>query len=199
LGDYTVTYTVTDGAGNTTTVTRLVKVVDRIAPEIQLLGANPVVHTRFTPYVDAGVKLVDNYYSNSDLQGALETNTSGLNVDRPGLYIVTYQVADPSGNRSAKVQRYVEVVEVTALEEKDAAALVSVYPNPNTGVFSVTAKNGQQLKHVKVYDVVGKQIADLTSDTASVVVNLAGYNKGIYLIWVEAADGSSFNTKVVVE
>jgi hypothetical protein len=69
IGTFTVTYTVTDGAGNSTVVTRTVQVVDRkVCTEIQILGLNPVIHHRYTPYVDPGVKLVDNYYSDATLR-----------------------------------------------------------------------------------------------------------------------------------
>jgi hypothetical protein len=199
LGDYTVTYTVTDGAGNTTTVTRLVRVVDRIAPEIELLGANPVKHIRFTPYVDPGVKVVDNYYSNSELQQALETNTSGLNVDRPGLYVVTYQVTDPSGNKSAKVQRYVEVYEFTGIDEESLSGNISTYPNPSKGSFTLTSTSETDLLQLKVYDVLGKQLHEQQVSGKVVEVNLTNALKGIYMVWVKAANGSTFTTRIVIE
>jgi hypothetical protein len=199
LGDYTVTYTVTDGAGNTTTVTRLVKVVDRKAPEIQLLGANPVEHIRFTPYVDPGVKLKDNYYTSSDLQPLLQTNTTTLDVNRPGIYIVTYQVTDPSGNKSAKVQRLVNVVEVTGIEEQKKDAMIAVFPNPTQGQFTITAKNNQELAKVKIYDVLGKLVYEEVVTGTSIGVSLSTQYHGMYMVWVESKDGSTYNTRVVVE
>jgi hypothetical protein len=199
LGDYTVTYTVTDGAGNTTTVTRLVRVVDRIAPEIELLGANPVKHIRFTPYVDPGVKVVDNYYSNSELQQALETNTSGLNVDRPGLYVVTYQVTDPSGNKSAKVQRYVEVYEFTGIDEETVKNNILIYPNPSTGLLTISNSTKLAISQITVTDILGKTMLTQAVQANETKLDLTLLHKGLYLVLIKDINGYENISKIILE
>ena len=55
LGDYTITYNVTDSSGNAAPqVTRTVSVVDTTPPVITLLGSDPVQVLRNAPYTDAG-------------------------------------------------------------------------------------------------------------------------------------------------
>ena len=57
LGLQIVTYSVTDTEGNSASVDREVTVVDTTAPSIALLGANPVVLTDGSDYVEAGAGL----------------------------------------------------------------------------------------------------------------------------------------------
>ncbi len=198
LGTFTVTYTVTDGAGNSTVVTRTVNVVDRTAPEIQVLGKNPLRHNRFTPYEDPGVKLVDNYYSDAALRGLLVTDLSGLNIDIPGLYFVTYSVTDPSGNVSRGAQRLVEVVEFTGLGDDLSKTSISIFPNPGNGLFTVTSESA--INSVKVMDILGKVVYDQQSmSKTKTELDLTRFEKGIYFIRLETEDGRSGVQKVIIQ
>ncbi|MES2780588.1 MAG: immunoglobulin-like domain-containing protein, partial [Bacteroidota bacterium] len=199
LGDFTVTYTATDGAGNTSTVTRLVKVVDRIAPEIQLLGTNPFEHVRFKPYVEPGIKLKDNYYSDSTLQTLLIIDQSKLDVSMSGIYFVTYEVTDPSGNKSKKAQRLVSVVEVTGLSELSNNNNVSIYPNPSKGQFTIANKTNTTIKTVKVMDAMGRIVLEKTAQFKEVEVDLTSMNKGLYMVIIKDANGNEYSGKVVLE
>jgi PKD repeat protein len=197
LGTYTVTYTVTDGAGNSTVVTRTVQVVDRRAPEIQLLGVNPLTHHRFTAYVDPGVKLVDNYYSDATLRGLLVTDLSGLNVDEPGLYFVRYYLTDPSGNKAQTTERLVEVVEFTGINELETATNLNVYPNPNNGIFTLKVPAAVQLKGITVIDILGREVKTLTYTNNA--IDISDLHKGIYYIIAEDKDGEKYSSKIVIE
>jgi len=111
LGDYTVTYNVSDSSGNAADeVSRLVHVVDTHAPWIVLLGDPEVTVEVGSVYTDAGATAEDNY--DGDL-------TSQIVVSNPvqtrvvGDYTVTYNVEDSSGNAADEVTRIVHVVEPT--------------------------------------------------------------------------------------
>jgi hypothetical protein len=197
LGSYTVTYTVTDGAGNTTVVTRQVNVVDQIEPVIKLLGKNPVTHHRFTPYVDAGVKLTDNYYSDAQLRNELEMDDSKLNIDIPGLYFVKYSLTDPSGNQASSVQRLVEVVDFTGLNEATKAIGLEVFPNPSAGLITITTTSNMQ--HLKVVDIIGKVVLEPEVTGKTIQLNLSQLHKGIYFIQLETTDGKTGVQKIVLQ
>ncbi len=199
LGNFTVTYTVTDGSGNTTIVTRTVSVVDTKAPEIELLGANPYVVARFATYVDPGVKLKDNYYSDATLRANLTTDLSGIDMTRPGLYYVKYNITDPSGNKAKTTQRLISVEELSSLAELQTRSNVAIYPNPNNGLFNITAKNNTHIKQVKVMDVLGKVILNNTYNATDVAIDLTNMNKGLYLVMIEDENGITTTNKVVVE
>jgi hypothetical protein len=197
LGTYTLTYTVTDGAGNTTVVTRTVNVVDRTAPVIQLLGGNPLTHTRFTPYEDPGVKLTDNYYSDAALRSALQVDVSGLDIDIPGLYFVTYSLTDPSNNKATSVNRLIEVVEVTGMDELSADQNILIYPNPTNGKFTITSSSTAAIAEIKIKDVLGRTVKVEQYNNGQ--MDISEMHKGVYILIATDKDGHSYSTKIVLE
>ncbi|HPO14083.1 MAG TPA: DUF5011 domain-containing protein [Candidatus Hydrogenedentes bacterium] len=108
LGTYIITYTVTDSSGNTATVTRTVIVADQTRPVITLAGDNPLAwEAGVAPFIDPGATAYDNY--DHDLTGAI-IFTGSVNVQEPGYYTLTYEVADTSGN-TASLTRSVHVAD----------------------------------------------------------------------------------------
>ena len=108
LGAYTVTYNVSDLAGNPATqVTRTVNVIDTAIPVITRLGLNPVSIVIGTVYTDAGATAADNVDGN--ITPSIIT-VNPVNKDVVGTYTVTYNVTDSSGNHAAQVIRTVKVI-----------------------------------------------------------------------------------------
>ena len=112
LGAYTVTYNVSDIAGNPAAqVTRNVNVVaavpDTTPPVITLLGISPIDVVLNSTYTDAGVTALDDV--DGDLTGSIAT-VSTVNTSALGAYTVTYNVSDIAGNPAAQVIRNVNVV-----------------------------------------------------------------------------------------
>lgn len=114
LGTYTVSYNVSDAAGNTAiTVTRTVEVIseapDTTAPVITLLGSASVSFEVGTAYTDAGATAID------DVDGVvtqLITTVNPVDINTVGIYTVSYDVSDTAGNAAITVVRTVEVVAV---------------------------------------------------------------------------------------
>jgi hypothetical protein len=99
-GTYTVTYSVTDSAGNSASVDRTVVVVaDTEAPVITLAGADPQV-------LDCGVDAVDPGASATDNCDADVTVTSDYDTvvvtDETRTFTVTYTATDSEGNTSSE-------------------------------------------------------------------------------------------------
>lgn len=96
LGDYVVTYTVSDSSGNAATpVTRSVSVVDTTGPVMTVLGDNPYTLERAFPYIEPGVTAFD----------AVDGNVTGLiqfsgavDIYTPGSYNLAYRGFDTTGN-----------------------------------------------------------------------------------------------------
>ncbi|SDE23050.1 protein of unknown function [Pricia antarctica] len=110
VGDYTITYNVTDEAGNDAVqVTRTVEVVDTIAPVITLTGASVTMEVG-EEYSEPGFSAIDN--ADGDITGNV-TVGGNLNTNVVGSYTVTYDVGDTSGNEAVQVTRSVEVVDTT--------------------------------------------------------------------------------------
>ncbi|KAA1246128.1 DUF5011 domain-containing protein [Aquimarina sp. RZ0] len=110
LGEYTLTYAVTDSSGNETQVTRTVRVDDSIAPVITLVGTNPFMVDIGSAFVDPGATATDNV--NGDLTNDIQVSGT-VDINTLGDYIITYAVTDASGN-TASVTRTVIVQDTIA-------------------------------------------------------------------------------------
>jgi hypothetical protein len=110
LGEYTITYNVTDSNGNAATqVTRTVNVIeDTTAPVITLNGDSSMTIAQGSTYVDPGATATDNVDGDLsvDVSGNVDTNTVGE-------YTILYNVTDEAGNAATQVTRTVNVVEPT--------------------------------------------------------------------------------------
>ncbi len=96
VGTYTVTYTVSDAAGNVSTVDRVVTVaVDDVAPVIAGIDA-AVVALGSTFDVLNGVTAMDN--RDGDITANIVLGGDTLDVDTAGEYSVTYTATDALGN-----------------------------------------------------------------------------------------------------
>ncbi|WP_371375096.1 glycosyl hydrolase [Thalassotalea aquiviva] len=115
-GDYTLTYTATDAAGNTSSITRVVTVADTTMPVITLTGAASIEIAHDQTFVDPGASATDNI--NGDLSVTI-TGTVGRDA---GEYVLTYTAADAAGNQVA-ITRTVTVL----------AAPSEVIPPPASG------------------------------------------------------------------
>ena len=112
-GSYTVTYSVSDAAGNPASpVVRQVTVFqpDTTPPVITLLG-NPAVTVEVqSTYTDAGATATDNVDGN--ITPRIVT-VNPVNTAKLGSYTVTYDVKDNAGNAAKQVVRSVKVVDRT--------------------------------------------------------------------------------------
>ncbi|MCF7843914.1 DUF5011 domain-containing protein, partial [Candidatus Gracilibacteria bacterium] len=113
-GSYNVNYTVTDAAGNETTVTRIVEVVDPIPPVdsvppvITLNGSQTVSITVGGQYTEDGATATD------DVDGditSLIVQTGIVDTNTAGSYSINYSVTDEAGNQTT-ISRTVNVTEV---------------------------------------------------------------------------------------
>ena len=98
-----------DLAGNIGTYWIEIINIDRIKPEITIIGDNPTTIEAGNEYIDAGATALDNY------DGNITSNISTVNpvnTNLVGTYTVTYTVTDSSGN-STTVTRTVEVIAAT--------------------------------------------------------------------------------------
>lgn len=117
IGQYNVTYTYTDIAGNKavdvnetahTYVMRTVNVVDTTASTISLLGNKTVIVEVGTtnPYVDEGAIVTDNVDASTKIFG-----TGIVDYNAIGDYTLTYEYKDAAGNASQAVTRTISVQE----------------------------------------------------------------------------------------
>lgn len=164
LGDYQLGYFATDLSGNIgDTIYRVIRVVDRVAPTIEVHAPIYVLTNSTVPSFADSVILNDNYYSSADLLAGLVINQN-INIGIPGIYPISYQVTDPSGNTSGTYQGILVVQ--AGLSNNGAGSLgISVYPNPSaSGIFNIKVSgNDLNASSIKVYDAVGKEVKNFKS------------------------------------
>lgn len=102
LGEYEIDYKY----GNHQ-LTRIIHIVDTLAPKINLIGEKEQILFQGENYQELGVEVYDN--SKEDLSDQIKI-THSIDSNIPGNYEVLYSVKDTSGNE-AMIQRFVEVVE----------------------------------------------------------------------------------------
>ena len=99
-GEYILTYTATDAAGNKSSETRTVIVEaapkgDEIAPRLNLIGSSLAKLPVGSPFVDAGATAMD------AVDGAAKVVVTGkVDTNTPGTYTLTYTSTDTAGNTS---------------------------------------------------------------------------------------------------
>lgn len=106
-GRYFVVYTVADSEGNAAEITRVVDVVDLVAPAITLLGPDPQHLFIGEPYREFGATATDN--ADGDISSAVRIDTSAVDFNNPGMYSIRYDASDSSGNAASPVFRAVQV------------------------------------------------------------------------------------------
>jgi PKD repeat protein len=118
VGTYEVKYSITDASGNNSTVKRVIIVRDTKEPVITLVGNNNVTHEVGTRFIDSGVTLSDNYYSEAELRKVLVVQNN-VDTSTLGTYTVVYTLTDPSGNGPVTITR-------TVIVEDSKAPLVTL-------------------------------------------------------------------------
>jgi PKD repeat protein len=193
IGDYLVRYYVSDPSGNVdSSKVRTYRVVDRVAPVIALAGSSYVIWQRWKPYVDAGNTVTDNYYPGL----TCTPDISKVNIYLPGVYQVTFNITDPSGNIAREVKRLVEITaDANGINNSSSNNLFTVYPNPNNGVVNVALdiKNATSA-NIMIYDANGKVVYAGTNISAidnKVQIDLSTQASGMYFIKVVTDNYSS--------
>ena len=204
VGTYIITYNVSDVSGNVALeVTRTVNVVDTTLPVITLLGDNPVTIEVGSTYTDAGATATDTY--DGDITSSIVT-VSTVNTATEGVYTVTYNVSDASGNAAVEVIRTVNVEDALSFENFEQIKF-SLFPNPSTGDITVMYYLPGLIDgvSVEVYDMLGRlvwtQVIEQEQGLQQANLNLNSLQKGNYIVMISAGNnrGEKFvNNKIII-
>ena len=108
VGATTISFTAKDAAGNATTVTQTITVVDNTPPVITLVGPNPLIIECGGQFNDPGATATDN----CAIASPPSASGNNINTDDVGTYTVTYSATDVNGN-SSSATRTVKVQDTT--------------------------------------------------------------------------------------
>ncbi len=180
VGVYTISYSVSDLAGNTTTATRTVNVVataDLTSPVITILGSNPVNIMVGAAYTDAGATATDNV--DGDITSNIITTGLPITTNIIGTYSVAYSVTDGAGNNTSS-SRTINVIAIPVDLVAPVITLINGTPVTIT-VGSTYVDSGA----TALDNVDGDVTANITTSTdlnASVV--------GVYLFTYTVSDAA---------
>lgn len=198
LGSYVITYTVSDASGNTNTVSRTVIVKDMTAPVGTLKGDLAISVCRWSNYVDAGADVSDNFDPSNKITMTPEGSFTKTWTQLEGLYSFRYKLTDQSGNVSYTDWRKILVLSpneggcMTGLNETSGMGkYVNVYPNPNSGKFTVKLElpKSEQVK-ITVTNLVGQQVAVVAEgmmNANTISVDLSAQASGVYMLNIQTA------------
>ena len=181
LGTYTITYSATDAAGNTSTATRTVNVVDTTPPEVTLIGEDIVTVELGDTYTELGATA-------TDLSGTVTVTITGtVDTDTVGSYTLTYTSTDDSGNAGIAT-RTVNVVDTTAPVITSSDTFVA--DENQTAIGTVTATDLQTV----TFTVSGTELQITSGGVLTFVVAPDYETKSVYTATVTATDASSNST-----
>ena len=176
-GTYTIVYSVEDSSGNTSSVERIVNVVDNVPPVITIIGDNPFVLREGDNFTDPGATAADNI--DGDITAQIVV-TGSVNGNAVGTYVLTYTVSDVAGNEVSET-RNVNVI------------------SDNPPVITLLGDNPLELNFGSAFtdpgatatDDIDGDISGQIIATGTVDVNTLG----AYIITYSVADSSGNNTE----
>lgn len=109
VGEYTITYSISDKENNMATTSRTVYVLDRTLPELNF--SDTITISVYSEYDESDIIVTDNYDANITY-----VREGGVDVTKLGTYKLSYSTIDSEGNGPVTKDRYVVVADITAPE-----------------------------------------------------------------------------------
>ncbi len=187
LGEYNIKYIATDASGNQSLPDSvLLRIVDTQSPVITLNGSYLVTVKRWSSYSDPGAIAQDNYQTTGL---TIVTGGTYVNTLNPGIFYITYDVTDQSGNKAAQVIRAINVVEgTTGISDVSNNIETKMYPNPASENVTVELVNSSFSKgRIDIVNMLGKTVRSITPDDMSSeqIIGVSDLAAGIYFLHVE--------------
>lgn len=151
LGTYTITYTATDAAGNESTATRTVDVVDTTNPVVTLTGDAAMTIYLGQDFVDPSATALD------AVDGSIDVTRSGtVDSSTLGDYVITYSGTDASGNEHSQTRTVTVAAPMLSGTAAAGAAIIG----------TVTVKGALGNQKSQLIEADGSYEVDVTGLTA---------------------------------
>ena len=180
----TVTLTVTDPSGNSSSCTADVTIEDSLPPSFECYADETVAY-------DTG----ENFYTLPDYVAlgevlATDNCTDPLSISQDplpgteltmGTYTISFEATDSEGN-SGGCSFELTVVEELGIGDLNFASGLQLYPNPATTEINIQSST-ENIQTVQLFDLSGKQLMELTAlDNNQLSLDVSQIAKGIYFI-----------------
>jgi hypothetical protein len=117
------------------------------------------------------------------------------NINTLGTTVFTVTGTDTKGCQSFTTTN-ITVNACTGLTELTKTAEVSIYPNPNTGIFTVAFVSAG-LHQINVVDVTGRLVNSTSTDAQKADININNMAAGVY--YVQVRNGDAISTYKIVK
>lgn len=126
-----------------------------------------------------------------------EVFTQTLTINQAGPVIIRIKnVSEEDQNRQSTIDNITWAPASTAGVKESNIAGLKMFPNPVTGnVLNITS-DANAAKTVAIYDVLGKQVANVK--TANGILNVANLTAGVYIVKI-TEEGKTATRKLVVK
>jgi len=179
----TIVYTVTGADINTCSTTATSTVTVNSLPVPAPTSNGPVcINQTLDLFANGGVSyswVGPNTYS-SNLQNPSQPNVA---ITASGIYTVT--VTDANGCIGSDT--VTAIVNGCSSLNKYADNLVSIFPNPSSGMFIVSLPDANAV--ASVFDLTGKKVATFNLSNTKSQIDLSAFTDGIYFIEITTAQG----------
>ncbi len=194
-GVYTITYTVTDAAGNTATATRTVRVAT--APNCTFtIVPSSTIGGRFNfQYANPGGGALSWTWNYGNGGGVSNTTNGNIvySYTTNGTYTVRFCATNPIGTCCDS-----QTINVTNVSVQDINLNnnISVYPNPANDVLNVSidVTNASDAT-IKIVNIVGAEVYTKAlgsiNGTLNEKINVSNLESGIYFLKLQTATGSA--------
>lgn len=203
LGVYYEEYLAIDASGNASIRRRYVRIIDEEAPVIN--GKYLQVAKFSTPDLTEGLTITDNFDAPHSLFPRLKVLFDNVNTSVDGMYIVTFQVSDLSGNLSKPFERDIIVGSPNLSDGAshpagfDKNERIKIYPNPSSGIFYIVNNPGlQETMEFRIYTGTGKLVTDFKESIQKdeiKTIDLISLPAGLYNITIRS--GASFTAQKI--
>ena len=111
-------------------------------------------------------------------------NEQSFSATQTGNYTATYVLPDYTKCTSTSA-----ITTISSLATNDFESLnnaVTVYPNPTSGIVTISSSENAIINKIEIVDVLGKTVSVKTENTSQ--VNISEFSKGIYILKIYSAE-----------
>lgn len=201
IGSYTITYTAKDGAGNSSTYTRVIRVKVCQKPTIITTGIQQVYFVNDPIDLLKGISVWDGYYPPSDfINGtngcSIQIISSNVDNSKVGNYEVAYQATNGGGLKSDTTKVMIWIRQLMSLEENQQKTHIKIYPNPTTDILSIEQITDKAFT-AALSTIEGKTLFTKDLTPANNTISVGHLAKGIYYLTVKGLN-TLYTQKVII-
>jgi len=126
-------------------------------------------------------------------------DTINIGLLPAGTYELIYKLIDINPHYPVEIREIHSIEFVVSLSSKVQDVKIKkfdLYPNPCNSHINIVFSNDNEIKHIQLFDVIGKMIYEENVNQNSLQINMSLYNQGIYFIKI-VSNKSEYKHKII--